>query len=79
MSCLRRVLGFRPRSLLMETKNGVTCLLWDRQGRKYLFLFYFSCISNTVSSFFVSGLRGPKAYSLWGGVVPSLSIGYEYL
>ena len=30
-------------------------------------------------SFFWSGLRGPKAYSLWGGVVPSPSIGYEYL
>ena len=29
--------------------------------------------------FFWSGLRGPKAYSLWGGVVPSLSIGYDYL
>ena len=30
-------------------------------------------------SFFWSGLRGPKAYSLWGGVVPSPSIGYDYL
>ena len=30
-------------------------------------------------SFFCSGLRGPKAYSLWGGVVPSPSIGYDYL
>ena len=30
-------------------------------------------------SFFWSGLQGPKAYSLWGGVVPSPSIGYEYL
>ena len=29
--------------------------------------------------FFWSGLRGPKAYSLWGGVVPSPSIGYDYL
>ena len=29
-------------------------------------------------SFFGSGLWGPKAYSLWGGVVPSPSIGYEY-
>ena len=29
--------------------------------------------------FFWSGLRGPKSYSLWGGVVPSPSIGYEYL
>ena len=28
---------------------------------------------------FWSGLQGPKAYSLWGGVVPSPSIGYEYL
>ena len=27
------------------------------------------------SSFFWSGLQGPKAYSLWGGVVPSPSIG----
>ena len=25
--------------------------------------------------FFWSGLQGPKAYSLWGGVVPSPSIG----
>ena len=30
-------------------------------------------------SFFWSGPRGPKAYSLWGGVVPSPSIGYDYL
>ena len=30
-------------------------------------------------SFFWSGLQGPKAYLLWGGVVPSQSIGYEYL
>ena len=30
-------------------------------------------------SFFWSGLRGSKAYSLWGGVVPSPSIGYDYL
>ena len=30
-------------------------------------------------SFFWSGLQGPKAYSLWGGVVPSPCIGYEYL
>ena len=29
--------------------------------------------------FFWSGLRGSKAYSLWGGVIPSLSIGYDYL
>ena len=28
---------------------------------------------------FWSGLRGPKAYSLWGGIVPSPSIGYDYL
>ena len=28
-----------------------------------------------LSSFFWSGLQGPKAYSLWGGVVPSPSIG----
>ena len=27
------------------------------------------------SFFFWSGLQGPKAYSLWGGVVPSPSIG----
>ena len=30
-------------------------------------------------SFFWSGLRGSKAYSLWGGVIPSPSIGYDYL
>ena len=30
-------------------------------------------------SFFRSGHRGSKAYSLWGGVVPSPSIGYDYL
>ena len=30
-------------------------------------------------SFFWSGLRGPKSYSLWSGVVPSPSIGYDYL
>ena len=29
--------------------------------------------------FFWYGLQGPKAYSLWGGVVTSPSIGYEYL
>ena len=29
--------------------------------------------------FFWSGLRGSKAYSLWGGVIPSPSIGYDYL
>ena len=29
--------------------------------------------------FFGSGLRGPKAYSLWDGVVPNPSIGYDYL
>ena len=29
--------------------------------------------------FFWSGLRGPKVYSWWGGVVPSPSIGYDYL
>ena len=33
-----------------------------------------ACFSTTVS-FFWSGLQGPKAYSLWGGVVPSPSIG----
>ena len=32
-----------------------------------------------ILSFFGSGLWGPKAYSLWGGVVPSPRIGYEYL
>ena len=31
-------------------------------------------ISKRVPSFFTSGLRGPKAYSLLGGVVPSQSI-----
>ena len=30
-------------------------------------------------SFFWSGHRGSKAYSLWGGVVPSPSIVYDYL
>ena len=30
-------------------------------------------------SFFWSGHRGSKAYSLWGGVIPSPSIGYDYL
>ena len=30
-------------------------------------------------SFFWSGLRGSKAYSLWGGVIPSPRIGYDYL
>ena len=30
-------------------------------------------------SFFCSGHRGYKAYSLWGGVVPSPGIGYDYL
>ena len=30
-------------------------------------------------SFFRSGIQGSKAYSLWGGVFPSLSIGYDYL
>ena len=29
--------------------------------------------------FFWSGHGGSKAYSLWGGVVPSPSIGYDYL
>ena len=37
-----------------------------------------SCISFFLS-FFWSGLRGSKAYSLWGGVIPSPSIGYDYL
>ena len=32
-----------------------------------------------IFSFFRSGHRGSKAYSLWGGVVPSPSIGYDYL
>ena len=35
--------------------------------------------SGSFLSFFWSGLRGPKAYSLWGGVFPSPSIGYDYL
>ena len=26
-----------------------------------------------------SGLQGPKAYSLWDGVIPNPSIGYDYL
>ena len=30
-------------------------------------------------SFFRSNLRGPKAYSLWDGLVPNPSIGYDYL
>ena len=30
-------------------------------------------------SFFGSGHRGSKAYSLWDGVVPNPSIGYDYL
>ena len=30
-------------------------------------------------SFFWSGHQGPKAYSLWGGVIPSPIIGYDYL
>ena len=30
-------------------------------------------------SFFRSGHRGSKAYSLWDGVVPNPSIGYDYL
>ena len=29
-------------------------------------------------SFFWSGHRGSKAYSLWGGVIPYPSIGYDY-
>ena len=29
--------------------------------------------------FFGSGLRGSKAYSLWDGVIPNPSIGYDYL
>ena len=33
----------------------------------------------TTLPFFWSVLQGPKPYSLWGGVVPSPSIGYEYL
>ena len=37
---------------------------YDETAETYLFL-----------SFFRSGLRGPNAYSLWGGVVPSPSIG----
>ena len=32
-----------------------------------------------LSFLFWSGLRGSKAYSLWGGVIPSPSIGYDYL
>ena len=34
---------------------------------------------NTFFSFFWSGHRGSKAYSLWGGIIPSPSIGYDYL
>ena len=36
---------------------------------------------NHISFFllFWSGHRGSKAYSLWGDVVPSSSIGYDYL
>ena len=40
------------------------------------------CLGGEVASFFLffwSGLRSPKAYSLWGGVVPSPSIGCDYL
>ena len=40
------------------------------------------CICNVLLFFlslFWSGHRGSKAYSLWGGVIPSLSIGYDYL
>ena len=39
----------------------------------------FLCSIFSILSFFWSGHRGSKAYSLWGGVIPSLSIGYDYL
>ena len=42
----------------------------DRLVFPIIFFFFF---------FFGSGHRGSKAYSLWDGVVPNLSIGYDYL
>ena len=37
------------------------------------------CLSSIFFLFFWSGHRGSKTYSSWGGVVPSPSIGYDYL
>ena len=53
---------------LEDTDNNDNCHIdFNEDSSMYFFLF-----------FFVSGLWGPKSYSLWGGVVPSPSIGYEY-
>ena len=47
----------------------------DPLQRRIYFLTFVESLEMISFFFFRSGLRGPKAYSLWGGVVTSLSIG----
>ena len=55
-------------------------MIKNYQAKKYTTSFkVIYKITLTCTSFFWSGLRGSKAYSLWGGVIPSPSIGYDYL
>ena len=62
----------------LNTNTIVSSLAAGRPIKAWTEIFLQKDVTNLLS-FFWSGLRGPKAYSLWGGVVPSPSIGYEYL
>ena len=43
------------------------------------YILYTIYTMNIYFLFFWSGLRGSKVYSLWDGVVPNPSIGYDFL
>ena len=61
-----------PASFVAPARGRYENKIWKLVRSKF-------CDGLSFLFFFWSGLRGPKAYSLWGGVVPSPSIGYDYL
>ena len=66
---------FIIRMIYIEVCISLDSRLWYSQALYLTYLFPMNIRLAFLSSFFWFGLQDPIAYSLWGGVVPSPSIG----